>query len=227
MAGVLPTVIPMNGSEEESRSPLYADVDRTKDQIPHACFAQPPALHPQRGASDPAARAERTGSFAARCWQISPGARGFPDGTTHCRSVEWFDTRLVICYSLGESFSLSSLFPPHTSLRAIVAPLSKKLMSDPDVRLQELVRKFNERGHRMTPQRMAVLRILADSDGHPSLQRIYDQVKLGFSMTSLGTIYDRLPCSRRWERSWNWAAASDGMSGNGDSAPSASDSLGE
>lgn len=56
-------------------------------------------------------------------------------------------------------------------------------------RLQELVRKLRNCGHRMTPQRMAVLRILSESDGHPSVQQIYDQVKPDFPMTSLGTVY--------------------------------------
>jgi hypothetical protein len=36
MAGVLPTVIPTNCSEEESRSPLCADVGGTKNEIPHS-----------------------------------------------------------------------------------------------------------------------------------------------------------------------------------------------
>lgn len=62
-------------------------------------------------------------------------------------------------------------------------------MADPEVRLQELTRKVKERGYRLTPQRMAVLRILAASEGHPSVEQIYDQVKADFPMTSLGTIY--------------------------------------
>jgi Fur family peroxide stress response transcriptional regulator len=41
----------------------------------------------------------------------------------------------------------------------------------------------------LTPQRMAVLRILATSDGHPSVEQIYDRVRQDFPMTSLGTIY--------------------------------------
>jgi Fur family peroxide stress response transcriptional regulator len=63
------------------------------------------------------------------------------------------------------------------------------LMCVPDVRLQELIRKMKERGHRLTPQRMAVLRILSESDGDPSAQQIYEQVKPDFPMTSLGTVY--------------------------------------
>jgi len=62
-------------------------------------------------------------------------------------------------------------------------------MVDPDVRLQELTHKLKERGFRLTPQRMAVLKILAVSEGHPSVEQIYDHVRADFPMTSLGTIY--------------------------------------
>lgn len=65
-------------------------------------------------------------------------------------------------------------------------------MADPDVRLQELTRKLRDRGHRLTPQRMAVLKILAASEGHPTAQQIYDQVEADFPMTSLATIYKTL-----------------------------------
>lgn len=62
-------------------------------------------------------------------------------------------------------------------------------MADPDVRLQELTRKLRDRGHRLTPQRLAVLKILAVSDGHPTVQQIYDQIAADFPMTSLATVY--------------------------------------
>ena len=62
-------------------------------------------------------------------------------------------------------------------------------MADPQARLDELITKLKERGHRLTPQRMAVLRILATSEEHPSVEQIYDLVKADFPMTSLATIY--------------------------------------
>ena len=62
-------------------------------------------------------------------------------------------------------------------------------MADPEVRLQELTSKLRDRGHRLTPQRMAVLRILAASEGHPTVQQIYDQIQADFPMTSLATVY--------------------------------------
>ena len=56
-------------------------------------------------------------------------------------------------------------------------------------RLEELVEKLRERGYRVTPQRIAILKILALSDGHPSAERIYDQIKEEFPTTSLATVY--------------------------------------
>jgi Fur family peroxide stress response transcriptional regulator len=62
-------------------------------------------------------------------------------------------------------------------------------MADPDLRLEQLILKLEEQSLRLTPQRMAVLKILSVSEGHPSVQQIYEQVRADFPMTSLGTIY--------------------------------------
>lgn len=62
-------------------------------------------------------------------------------------------------------------------------------MSESKSRLQDLVGSLRDQGHRLTPQRMAVLRILAESDAHPSAQDIYQQVQCDFPMTSLATVY--------------------------------------
>jgi Fur family peroxide stress response transcriptional regulator len=62
-------------------------------------------------------------------------------------------------------------------------------MADSDVRLEESIRKLRECGCRLTPQRRAVLKILIEDRDHPSVEQIYDQVKQGFPMTSLATVY--------------------------------------
>ena len=62
-------------------------------------------------------------------------------------------------------------------------------MADPQARLDELITRLKERGHRLTPQRMAVLKILAASEEHPSVEQIYERVQAEFPMTSLATIY--------------------------------------
>ena len=62
-------------------------------------------------------------------------------------------------------------------------------MVEPQARLDELTTRLREGGNRLTPQRMAVLKILAASEGHPSVEQIYERVKVDFPMTSLATIY--------------------------------------
>jgi Fur family peroxide stress response transcriptional regulator len=61
-----------------------------------------------------------------------------------------------------------------------------------NVRLEEMTTKLRERGFRLTPQRMAVLKILAHSKKHPSVEQIYEDVRVDFPMTSLATIYKTL-----------------------------------
>ena len=60
---------------------------------------------------------------------------------------------------------------------------------DPQVRLETMVEKLKEHEFRITPQRLAVLKILAKSQGHPSVEDIFKQVKPNFPTTSLATIY--------------------------------------
>jgi Fur family peroxide stress response transcriptional regulator len=62
-------------------------------------------------------------------------------------------------------------------------------MADPEIRLDELTTRLRERDHRLTPQRMAVLKLLAVSEGHPSVEQIHERMKADFPMTSLATIY--------------------------------------
>jgi Fur family peroxide stress response transcriptional regulator len=56
-------------------------------------------------------------------------------------------------------------------------------------RLDQMLQKLRECNFRITPQRIAVLKILAISDGHPSVDWIYEQVKADFPTTSLATVY--------------------------------------
>jgi len=63
---------------------------------------------------------------------------------------------------------------------------------DSQARFEELVNKLRERKYRLTPQRMALLRLLAASDGHPSASHLYGQIKDQFPTTSLATVYKTL-----------------------------------
>jgi Fur family peroxide stress response transcriptional regulator len=62
-------------------------------------------------------------------------------------------------------------------------------MADPQLRLQQMITKLKAHNFRLTPQRLAVLEILAASQDHPSVERIYEQVKETFPTTSLATVY--------------------------------------
>lgn len=65
-------------------------------------------------------------------------------------------------------------------------------MVDPHTRFEELVARLRQREHRLTPQRIALLRLLAAGDGHPSAAQLYEQIKDQFPTTSLGTVYKTL-----------------------------------
>jgi Fur family peroxide stress response transcriptional regulator len=62
-------------------------------------------------------------------------------------------------------------------------------MADPQSRLAQMLAKLKTQNFRITPQRLAILKILASSADHPSVERIYEQVKENFATTSLATIY--------------------------------------
>jgi Fur family peroxide stress response transcriptional regulator len=62
-------------------------------------------------------------------------------------------------------------------------------MADPQARFDHMIAQLREHGLRVTPQRMLVLKILAKSEDHPSVERIYEQVQAEFPSTSLATVY--------------------------------------
>lgn len=62
-------------------------------------------------------------------------------------------------------------------------------MADYKKRFDIIIRKLRDNGHKLTPQRMAIVKILAKSDGHPSVEDIHDQIKKKFPTMSLATVY--------------------------------------
>lgn len=64
--------------------------------------------------------------------------------------------------------------------------------NDPDVRFVDLVARFRERGHRVTPQRLALLRLLAASKDHPSAAHLHEQLQEHHPTLSLATVYKTL-----------------------------------
>ena len=60
---------------------------------------------------------------------------------------------------------------------------------EPQKRVEKMLSKLKSRDFRITPQRLAILKILAASTGHPSVDAIYKEVKALFPTTSLATVY--------------------------------------
>ncbi|MBM4329375.1 MAG: transcriptional repressor [Deltaproteobacteria bacterium] len=56
-------------------------------------------------------------------------------------------------------------------------------------RFQQMLDKLRSLDFRITPQRLAVLRILSASEDHPTAEQIFEKVKTEFPTTSLATIY--------------------------------------
>ncbi len=56
-------------------------------------------------------------------------------------------------------------------------------------RFKQMLDKLKSLNFRITPQRLAVLWILAASEDHPSAEQIFEKVKIEFPTTSLATIY--------------------------------------
>ena len=65
-------------------------------------------------------------------------------------------------------------------------------MIDPKERLEHMTKLLRKKGCRLTPQRLALLKIIARAEGHPSAERIYELIKKDFPTTSLATIYNTL-----------------------------------
>jgi Fur family peroxide stress response transcriptional regulator len=61
-----------------------------------------------------------------------------------------------------------------------------------DERFEELVAKFRQRKYRLTPQRIALLCLIAASDGHPSAAILFGKIKEQFPTTSPATVYKTL-----------------------------------
>ena len=56
-------------------------------------------------------------------------------------------------------------------------------------RMAQMVSKLKDHDFRLTPQRLAVLRVLAASEGHPSVEGIHEAVSHEFPTTTIATIY--------------------------------------
>ena len=56
-------------------------------------------------------------------------------------------------------------------------------------RLDRIIQSLRKKGYRLSPQRLAILKILAQSREHPSVAQIRAMIKADFSTTSPATVY--------------------------------------
>ena len=62
-------------------------------------------------------------------------------------------------------------------------------MADHKKRFESIIQKLRVNGNKITPQRLAIVKILAKSEGHPSVENIHVQIKENFPTMSLATVY--------------------------------------
>ena len=65
-------------------------------------------------------------------------------------------------------------------------------MADPELRYQTLLSKLQERGCRLTSHRLALLSLIAASEGHPNATELFESLRLQFPTVSLATVYKTL-----------------------------------
>lgn len=56
-------------------------------------------------------------------------------------------------------------------------------------RLDALIKRLKDNGHRLTPQRLAIVSALANSTAHPTAEEIHKMILKDFPTTSLATVY--------------------------------------
>ncbi len=59
-------------------------------------------------------------------------------------------------------------------------------------RLEQMAAKLRAQGFRITPQRLAILKLLAGSEEHPTADNLFKRVQKDFPTTSLATVYKTL-----------------------------------
>ena len=62
-------------------------------------------------------------------------------------------------------------------------------MADPKTRFETIIQKLRDHGHKITPQRMAIVDILSRSENHPSVESIHGRITKDFPTMSLATVY--------------------------------------
>ena len=70
-----------------------------------------------------------------------------------------------------------------------ISPPNSENRIAPQKRLESMLKKLRAHQFRITPQRISILKVLASTIEHPTVERIYERVKSDFPTTSLATVY--------------------------------------
>lgn len=62
-------------------------------------------------------------------------------------------------------------------------------MADPKMRFDTIVKNLRENNHKLTPQRLAIVKILSRSEEHPNVEKIHEHLQDDFPTMSLATVY--------------------------------------
>lgn len=64
------------------------------------------------------------------------------------------------------------------------------------MQIEHIVTSLREEGHRITPQRIAIMEYLLHTEDHPSADLVHTMVKKRYPMVSLSTVYKTLDLLR-------------------------------
>jgi Fur family peroxide stress response transcriptional regulator len=70
--------------------------------------------------------------------------------------------------------------------------LERYQLADRKKRFEIIIQKLRDNGYKITPQRLAIVKILAESGGHPSVEQIYGQIRKDHPTMSLATVYKNI-----------------------------------
>ena len=70
--------------------------------------------------------------------------------------------------------------------------MEKALSEQQEQRYTALIDKLRASGYRVTPQRVALVKLLSADDGHPSAAQLYDRIREQFPSSSPATVYKTL-----------------------------------
>ncbi|MBN1264151.1 MAG: transcriptional repressor [Anaerolineales bacterium] len=57
---------------------------------------------------------------------------------------------------------------------------------------EEVIQRFRQAGFKITPQRRAIFEVLAGNENHPSVEAMYQEIKIKMPDISLATLYNTL-----------------------------------